>query len=318
MRNKKFALIGIACIMCMNVGCKKSENSNVPEQEVATFELDSMPEMSSNSNKDNLSLFSASTTSENQLANGFMEIRSGEQYDFDGDGEKEVIEFTIGTGEDTDEGYSLSINGVKKEGRLTMPTGKVYIGSLNHKSSLQILIEENGYSEDYATVLFSFEDNEIYELGRIDGLVEDIKVLGDGIFQFNQRATTLETWWHPRKFYLANSYYYDADSSDENENYIVMPRLVYMPNELYPVGTQVKLKCNIKLLKSQSLISDDIVMERGEFATIVACDDEEWIYLDNAEGKSGWLQMDTEDGSIIQESQKINPWDIFSGLTMVD
>ncbi len=325
---KRFCLIGIAFIMCLMVGCKRTEDKNVMDQEYATLEKEPTSERTPDSNADSSYDISDSTAGENQinqksndislLDNGFIEIKSGEQYDFDGDGEKETIEFSIANRDDAEEGYKLSINDVKKEGRLNMPTGKVYIGSLYSNSSLQILIDEYGYSYDYATVIFSYENNQIYELGRIGGLVEEIKRLGDGMFQFSQRAETLQTWWHPRKFYLANSYYYDESSENEEEKSIIMPKLVYMPNELYPVGTQVKLKRNIKLLKTQSLIADDVVIDRGEFITIVACDDEEWIYLDNNEGKSGWLQMDKEEGVIMQESQKVYPGDMFSGLEMAD
>ncbi len=325
---KRFCLIGMAFIMCFTVGCKRTEDANVMDQEYATIEKEPTSKSASDSNADSSYDISDSTVGENQINqknndtslfdNGFIEIKSGEQYDFDGDGEKEKIEFTIASRDEEEEGYKLSINGVQKEGRLNMPTGKVYIGSLYSNSSLQILIDEYGYSYDNATIMFSYENNQIYELGRIGGLVEEIKSLGDGMFQFNQRAETLQTWWHPRKFYLANSYYYDESAENEEEKSIVMPKLVYMPNELYPVGTQVKLKRDIKLLKTQSLIADDVVIDRGEFITIVACDDEEWIYLDNNEGKSGWLQMDKEEGVIIQESQKIYPWDMFSGLEVAD
>lgn len=325
---KRFCLIGMAFIMCFTVGCKRTEDANVMDQEYATLEKEPTSERTSDSNADSSYDISDSTASENQtnqksndtslLDNGFIEIKSGEQYDFDGDGEKETIEFTIVTSDEAEEGYKLSINGVEKEGMLIMPTGKVYIGSLYSNSSLQILIDEYGYSYDNGTIIFSYENNQIYELGRIGGLVEEIKRLGDGMFQFSQRAETLQTWCHPRKFYLANSYYYDESSENEEEKSIVMPKLVYMPNELYPVGTQVKLKRDIKLLKTQSLIADDVVIDKGEFITIVACDDEEWIYLNNNEGKSGWLQMDKEEGVIIQESQKVYPWDMFSGLEVAD
>lgn len=64
-----------------------------------------------------------------------------------------------------------------------------------------------------------------------------------------------------------------------------------MPNEMYPVGTRVILKCDISLLQTQLSMSKEVKLQKDQYVTLVASDDEEWLYLQSDDDKSGWIRI---------------------------
>jgi hypothetical protein len=222
---------------------------------------------------------------ERAMAREFVEIKNGDSFDLDGDGNVEQIKCERANNDEDCVDFVLSIGNATYSFYLDNPTDSLYVSHMTeYDEGLQVLIDEYGPSDDSKTNIFYYEEGEIDCLGSVGGLVSDIKSLGNGLYETIERAQTLQTWYHPRKFYIPGGGYFYDDKK-------LKKVLVRMPNEMYPVGTRVILKCDITLLQTQQSGSEEIQLQKDQFATIVASDDEEWLYLQSDEGQSGWIRI---------------------------
>lgn len=240
----------------------------------------------------------------------FIEVQSGESYDFNEDGTKEKIEFIfIKNTMNYIEDCEVRIGNVTTTVGLSNPTGKVYISCLTkYPGALQILIDEYGPSNDDMTTILYFDNNSLVEIGKVGGLVDDLQSLGNGLFQSYERASTLQTWYHPQKFYILQA----SEYSTSNQ-----PQIAYMPKELYAVGTNVKLLCDLPLLDSQ--LSNEIIhaIKKGGLATIIASDDKNWIYVkDSNTSITGWVKI--KDLDVIINDKAHYGQEVFDGLWIAD
>lgn len=242
----------------------------------------------------------------------FIEIQSGDSFDFDLDGKKERIEYRfIKNDMNYVEDCEVKIGNVICTTPITNPTGKVYISSLTrYQNSLQILVDEYGPSNDYMTTILYYWNNELTVLGTVGGIVTELKALGDGMIQSMERTSTLQTWYHPRKFYLIT----DSIFGNDHEK---LPLIIYMPNELYAVGTKVKLLRDVPLLFSQYDNVIKCTLNKDSDAIIVASDDEKWIYVQGSDAYySGWVEIEGLD--VIINETTIYGQDVFDGLWIAD
>lgn len=240
----------------------------------------------------------------------FIEVLSGDSYDINMDGIKERIEFNfIKNNMNYIEDCEVRIGSTIATVPITNPTGKVYISCLtNYKGPLQILIDEYGPSNDDMTTILYFINNSLVEIGKVGGLVGNLRSLGNGLFQSIERASTLQTWYHPRNFYILDSSKYST---------VDYPQIVYMPKELYAVGTNVKLLCDLPLLDSQYTNETIHTIMKGSLATIIASDDEKWIYIkDSNTFNSGWVRI--QDLDVIINGEEHYGQDVFDGLWIAD
>lgn len=240
----------------------------------------------------------------------FIEVQSGDSYDINMDGIKEQIEFDfIKNDMNYIEDCEIRIGSIIATVPITNPTGQVYISCLtNYQGSLQILIDEYGPSNDDMTTILYLTNNSFVEIGKVGGLVGNLQSLGNGLFQSYERANTLQTWYHPRKFYILHASEYST---------VDYPQIVYMPKELYAVGTNVKLLCDLPLLSSQYTNETTYTIKKGNLATIIASDDENWIYIkDSKTFNSGWVRIQGLD--VIINSEEHYGQDVFDGLWIAD
>lgn len=248
---------------------------------------------------------------EKRAYNGeFIEVLSGDSYDINMDGIKERIEFNfIKNNMNYIEDCEVRIGSIIATVPITNPTGKVYISCLtNYQSSLQILIDEYGPSNDDMTTILYFTNNSLIEIGKVGGLVGNLRSLGNGLFQSYERASTLQTWYHPRKFYILHASKYST---------VDYPQIVYMPKELYAVGTNVKLLRDLPLLSSQYTSETTHTIKKGSLATIIASDDENWIYIkDSNSFNSGWVRI--KDLDVIINGEEHYGQEVFDGLLIAD
>lgn len=229
------------------------------------------------------------TLQERALAREFIKITNGDSFDLDGDGTVEQITCECESNDVERGDYVLSIGNATYPIYLDNPTDSIYVSHMTkYDESLQVLIDEFGPSDDCETNIFCYEEGKIIYLGSVGGLVSDIKSLGDGLYETTERAQTLQTWYHPRKFYVTGDGYIYNNNDSETK---LEKALVRMPNELYPVGTRVILKCNLALLQTQESKREEVQLQQGQCVTLVASDDEEWLYLQSDEGQSGWIRI---------------------------
>jgi hypothetical protein len=250
------------------------------------------------------------------LTGAIVEIQDGDYFDLDGDGNLEQIKF-----KKLDEGYStqqyvLSIGNATYQSYMDDPTYKIYISQLTSEwDDLQVLIDDYGPSGDYNTSIFYYQSGIIYRLGNVGGLVPEIKSLGGGIYESIERASTIQTWYHPRKFYISDLFYRDYDAKDGNYEKFT-PILVRMPKEMYPVGTRVRLNRDIVIYSTQQTEKAEMKLKKDQYATLVASDDESWLYIQSDDGITGWLRIDSH--HVILDGEEYNSDDIFFGLCNAD
>lgn len=295
-----------SCLLLILTSCKKSDdgsNSTV----ISTIIEETTPTVSIINTPMNIDI---DDFEKRAYKSEFIEIQSGDSYDFDLDGKKERIEFRF-TKNDISyiEDCEVKIGDVTCVTEITRPTGKVYISALTtFQTSLQVLIDEYGPSDDPMTTILYYKDNEINEVGKVGGLVASLKSLGYGLFQSYERANTLQTWYHPKKFYITESSY------NNNGN---LPNIIYMPNELYAVGTSVKLLLDVPLLNSQSNRATSSTLSKDSVATIVASDDNNWIYIKgNDVYYAGWVEINGL--HVIINGKEYDGQDVFDGLWLYD
>ena len=252
---------------------------------------------------------------ERALSREIVEINNGDYFDLDGDSILEQIKYEK-TGKNIyDRDYTLTIGDAQKTFYIDDSNDKLYLSHMTKDDeSLQILIEDYGPSSDYIVNIFYYNNGIIYDLGDAGGLIKDIKSLGDGLYECKDRADTIQTWWHPRKFYISDVSMRNNEFG--NSDKAITPILVRMPNEIYPVGTRVVLKSNLILYRTQLSKNADVKLQKGQYATLVASDDEEWIYLQDDYNESGWLRLGTS--GIYQDEKMIYSNDLFLGLCNAD
>lgn len=269
-----------------------------------TYEVTPLPTATPATTQPNICKEEQASLRERALAREIVEINNGDYFDLDGDGNLEQIR--LESLENNIEKYTLTIGNASVQFRMASSEGRIYLTHMTNGDGidLQILIDDYGDSGDLCTYVFYYLGGVIYHLGYVEGLVEDIKHIGDGIYETAwERAATLQTWYHPRKFYIAD--WWNINNFPGEGDVIESPALVQMPKEMYPVGTRVKLKCDISLYQTRLSKLAEIELKKNQYVTLVASDDEEWLYIQNDNRVSGWLLIEEID-------------DYFEGLCFAD
>lgn len=256
------------------------------------------------------------TIKERAVSREIVEIKNGDYFDLDCDGSLEQIQYKRIGKNRYDRDYLLTIGNATLEFYIDDPNEKLYLSHMTrYGESLQILIEDYGPSSDNIVNVFYYQSGVIYDLGDTGGLVEDIKSLGDGIYECMDRANTIQTWFHPRKFYISDEHM-NGDDSMKNYSNLITPVLVRMPKEMYPVGTRVVLNCDIHLYRTQRSNIAEVTLFKNQFATLVASDDEEWIYIKGDENGEGWILI--SELANYKGEDNLSDFRVFSGLCYAD
>lgn len=256
------------------------------------------------------------TIKERAVSREIVEIKNGDYFDLDCDGSLEQIQYERIGKNKYDRDYLLTIGNATIEFYIDDPNEKLYLSHMTrYGESLQILIEDYGPSNDNIVNVFYYQSGVIYDLGDTGGLVEDIKSLGNGIYECMDRANTIQTWFHPQKFYISDVHM-NGDDSMNNYSNLITPVLVRMPKEMCPVGTRVVLNCDIHLYRTQRSNIAEVTLFKNQFATLVASDDEEWIYIKGDENGEGWILI--SELANYKGEDNLSDFRVFSGLCYAD
>lgn len=76
---------------------------------------------------------------------------------------------------------------------------------------------------------------------------------------------------------------------------------------MYQVDTRVVLLCDLSLYKTQLSKTAEVKLQKNQYATLVASDDEEWVYIQSDVNGAGWLRIKEFPG-----------YDMFIGLSNAD
>lgn len=165
----------------------------------------------------------------------------------------------------------------------------------------EIVIGEQGPSDDYASRFFRFANGRFDELGAVSGTVETgLRVDGAGYVLTTCRGEVLHTWFHPCRYRL------DPWTGRLEPG---------VTNDDVPMGTRVTLKCDLEV--RSGLLKDQVVgvIRAGERAVIDRTDDRSWCHIRADSGVEGWF-------GIIGFSTVAGPGkpatEVFDGLCQAD
>ena len=212
--------------------------------------------------------------------------------------------------------YTLTVNDSSVTESLTVYSDKLYLMYLDSDRYL-IIVHEVGYSNDDILHLFLYDDRELMHLGNIPGGPEQCHSNPDGSLTSCVRGNLLHTWFYDADFIISNYYY----NYDDNSQYLT-PKIVQMPNKMYPMGTQVILKADLPLYATTDSVTLSGIIPKGSSAILVACDDIQWLYIDSIdtiEGEHirGYVKFADRFSFWINDKQ-VSANDIFDGLCYAD
>lgn len=158
----------------------------------------------------------------------------------------------------------------------------------------EILLSEEGPSDDPALALIALRAGRLRMLGAIDGGAHPN---GDGTLSASTRGRVLQTWWYPQTFVL---------SPDDT--------LVAVERRMYPMRTPVQLLVDLPLVRGAGDPRPALVLREGDSAVLWASDDREWVLV-RAGRCAGWFRLG-DDGAVAAVG--LEPQSVFSGLSLVD
>lgn len=224
--------------------------------------------------------------------------------DLNGDGVEEIIILTLE--DDEHFFYTLQVNDVKIAWFGNYIEENFNIVDIEGTDGYkEIAISEYGPSNDERTSFFKYVYNRvIIPMGSIPGFytpdgIGEIKINGTGTIETMNRGKLLHTWFY----------------KDEYRMEIEQHSLLQMPKDLYAMNTEVTLLVDLPLKASKESDTQGITIKKGEQATILATDNQEWCLIENTQGKQGWFAVDNF--NLIRELGKYAS-DVFEGLNYAD
>ena len=191
---------------------------------------------------------------------------------------------------------------------------QLYLMKLDEYEYLIIVHEIS--NDDDVLHIFRYDFDELIHLGNIPGPPNLIHTNPDGTLSSYIRGKVLQTWFYYADFVISN-YYYSYDYSQ-----YLTSKIVQMPNQMYPMGTQVILKRDLPVYPTKD--SDDIAgtITTGATAVLVACDDIEWLYVESigqedSEPLRGYVRL-ADWQSIWIGHEQVEATAIFDGMTFAD
>jgi len=136
-------------------------------------------------------------------------------------------------------------------------------------------------------------------MGKIHGKQEHILYPGDGkVTTTMKRGETLHTWFHDETYRLT-------------ENHV----LETVPQELYEMNTEVKVKRELELFKKRESTEIAYILRPDETVTLVESDDRMWFKVRNKEGLEGWFAIEGFNKIL---GKDLTADDVFEGLSYAD
>jgi hypothetical protein len=199
----------------------------------------------------------------------------------------------------TDSTWKLTINSSSVTGVGENILKKFAICDINtNDKTKEIMISENGPSDDLSTKYYLYNGTAIVYLGTTSGTFEHgIKINGSKSFTALTRGKILQTWFFDKTYRL------NINTIEE------------VPQDLYKTNYEVTTKKPIKLYTGKSTTSSTFDVAKGTKLTIIATDDKEYCQLQSHDGKKGWIAI-RHYSTIVNNGEEAN--NVFDGLCNAD
>ena len=214
------------------------------------------------------------------------------RYDLDGDGKKDSISVVF---DDFDryhyQKFTIKIGGqaLMRRGDSILP--KIFVVDIDKEDGRkEVIICDDGPSDDPISHCFSFQYGELYDLGTLQGHPENtrslFKINGDGTVTTAARSDLLQTWWCGMPYRL----------DEWTHRFELVEQKVYDSNAKYPVT----VKKSFKVYRDKSTSAQTYTLKAGQKITLNGTDNGQWVRFADSKGKTGWILMDAERGSQIK------------------
>lgn len=233
--------------------------------------------------------------------------------DLDGDGQSEEIQLMVTYG--YQESYTIDGISINQQNysidKIDIPVQLCIVDIDKTDCFMEIAISTDGYSSDYKTEFYRYENGQIEQIGYVDGKFDEVYLLnkyykieinGDGLIHTYIIDNNLQT-------YLYDVTYRLTDDGME---------LVYA--DYYEMDTEVILLRDLDILMEPIKYSDIAhTIWKGEKAYLRAycgdfVTDSGWYYIENEQKQGGWFNV--EDGVVWPI--EYNTYEVFEGLCMAD
>lgn len=190
-------------------------------------------------------------------------------------------------------GTSITIDGENMQ-------GLVIISDIDSSDEFhELLIPEEGPSDDYMTSIIRFKGSDFRILGRPGGIPQDtLTADGSGLLKTTERGNILHTW------------FYDAVYTVQNSNLVELKENGYI-NMDHPVTALADLPLQVSPEDSTPAYT----MKAGESVRLTWTDNQKWICVENADRLKGWFEV--ENFSYITILDKY-AGEVFSDLSYAD
>lgn len=242
----------------------------------------------------------------------FFKIGESMSTDLNGDGKSEriTVDFLKDAGTNN---TRISMSQVSLDFYTLNPLDVYAVVDINIEDSYkEVLVCENGPSDDPATYVFTFDGSIIIDCCRelsshnISGNIAPgqtgINIDGSGRVKFYQRASLLQTWFYLTEYSLDNSR--RLCEIPPTDGYYKTDYTVFMVNPL-------------SVFEKRDTASKSFIIPDGQTVTISGTDNAEWIELTAKDGKKGWAHlisfMEIQNGDTAVDASKV-----FYGLCYAD
>lgn len=211
------------------------------------------------------------------------------RYDLDGDGKKDKITLVLEKSYGDDGPYdtfTIKVGGqaLTRSGDLIIP--KIVVVDIDKTDGQkEIIICDNGPSDDPQSFCFSYPYQQLYDLGILQGhplyTRGVFKVNGDGTVTTPVRADILQTWWYSQTFQM----------NERTQRFDSIVQNVYDSTKVYPV-TVTK---DFSALEEMKKNAKTETIKKGQKIKINGTDDKNWIRFEDASGKTRWVYVTKSD-----------------------
>ncbi len=143
----------------------------------------------------------------------------------------------------------------------------------------EIAISADGPSSDYSTTFFAYDGQRLFKVGRVSGILSEIKFNQQGGLSTITRANILDTWFFRDDYKLSSGH-----------TLANVPKSFY-DREHYKGEMQVSILKDISMQKSPTDSTLAFRLKKGDKITMLGCDNVKWCALSNAKGAKGWFEL---------------------------
>lgn len=213
---------------------------------------------------------------------------SSRKHDLDGDGKKDSVKITFSGAEYFDgelaffSRFTININGqeIKEQGTTLLPPPR-FIDIDKGDGHIEILICDDGPSDDPQSFIYGYYDGKIVDLGAVEGHLSNTRntfaIDGDGTITTPVRSELLQTWWVAM----------DLRLDREKRQLTVVEQDVYDS-----VGTyKLTVKKSFTAYRAKADDAKTFTLQKGTHITLDGSDEKQWLRFRDNKGQIGWIRL---------------------------